>query len=58
MADVSGDNHAERVFWCERNHLRYFTTTPTENEKILAEYIRSDVVADMVSMTYTEKERE
>lgn len=49
MADVTGDKHHERVFWSEFNGgLRGFTVDE-KSGRVLSEYIRSDVVGDMVA---------
>jgi hypothetical protein len=49
MTDVNGNRHGDRIFWVEFGQgLRAFCDDPRKTDKILAEYIRSDVVADMV----------
>lgn len=49
MADTNGDKHHERVFWSEFDGgLRAFTTDE-KSGRVLAEYIRSDVVKSMVA---------
>lgn len=53
MSDVSGEDYAERIFWSDFDGLRAFTEV-REGGDVLAEYIRVDVVQEMLKAIMNE----